>query len=116
MMKRNGVLTLSLLVLFASALGAEQLTTVGIIDISRVYNSFYRDSQAVRELEELRERYQAEIDREVQELEDLKDDLTEAQDDGNQTRIEQLQSRISRQRNYVEIGRASCRERVYTKV
>mgnify|MGYP006266275161 CR=1 FL=1 len=102
MMKRNGVLTLSLLVLFASALGAEQLTTVGIIDISRVYNSFYRDSQAVRELEELRERYQAEIDREVQELEDLKDDLTEAQDDGNQTRIEQLQSRISRQRNYVE--------------
>jgi outer membrane protein len=67
-----------------------------------VYNSFYRDSRAVRELEELRERYQAEIDREVEDLEDLKDDLSRAQDRGNQTRIEQLESQISRQRRYVE--------------
>lgn len=101
-MKRVTVLTIGLLVLLTAGLAAEQLTTVGIIDISKVYNSFYRDSRAVRELEELRERYQAEIDREVGELEDLKDDLAQAQDRGNQTRIEQLNSEISRQRRYVE--------------
>jgi outer membrane protein len=101
-MKRVTVLTIGLLVLLTAGLAAEQLTTVGIIDISKVYNSFYRDSRAVRELEELRERYQAEIDREVGELEDLKDDLAQAQDRENQTRIEQLNSEISRQRRYVE--------------
>ena len=101
-MKRVTVLALGFLLLFAAGAAAEQLTTVGIIDISKVYNSFYRDSQAVRELEELRERYQAEIDREVEELEDLKDDLSRAADQENESRIEQLESRISRQRSYVE--------------
>lgn len=101
-MKRVTVLSIALLLLFTAGVAAEQLTTVGIIDISKVYNSFYRDSRAVRELEELRERYQAEIDREVGELEDLKEDLAQAQDRGNQTRIEQLNSEISRQRRYVE--------------
>jgi outer membrane protein len=101
-MKRITGLTIGLLLMFTAGLAAEQLTTVGIIDISKVYNSFYRDSRAVRELEELRERYQAEIDREVEDLEDLKDDLSRAQDRGNQTRIEQLESQISRQRRYVE--------------
>jgi outer membrane protein len=88
--------------LCAGILGAEQLTTVGIIDIQRVYNSFYRDSRAVRELEQLRERYQSEIDREVQELENLESDLAEARDRGNDTRADRLQSEVDRQRRYVE--------------
>ncbi|MFP4372849.1 MAG: OmpH family outer membrane protein [Spirochaetaceae bacterium] len=101
-MKRVTILAVGFLLLFTVAVGAEQLTTVGIIDISRIYNSFYRDSQAVRELEDLRSRYQAEIDREAEELEELNDDLERAEDSGNESRIEQLESRISRQRSYVE--------------
>ena len=101
-MKRITILAVALFLVFTAALGAEQLTTVGIIDISRVYNSFYRDSQSVRELEELRQRYQAEIDREVQELESLKDDLARAEDQGNESRVEQLETRVNRQRSYVE--------------
>lgn len=101
-MKRRFVLVAGFLMLCAGILGAEQLTTVGIIDIQRVYNSFYRDSRAVRELEQLRERYQSEIDREVQELENLESDLAEARDRGNDTRADRLQSEVDRQRRYVE--------------
>lgn len=101
-MKRTTLLAGALLVLFTGMLGAEQLTTVAVIDISKVYNSFYRDSRSVRELEQLKDRYQSEIDREVEELNDLRDELADAEQAGNESRVEELESEVERQQRYVE--------------
>ena len=64
----------------------EQLTTVAIIDITRVYNSFYRDSAQVRELENLRQQYQAEINEERARL----------------RQVEELDARILEQRQFLQ--------------
>lgn len=81
---------------------AEQLTTVGIVDINRVYNSFYRDSQAVRDLERLRREYQQEINDQVQDLERLRDQRVRAETLGNRTRVEDLDEEILQLQRFLE--------------
>ncbi|MFP4153135.1 MAG: OmpH family outer membrane protein [Alkalispirochaeta sp.] len=85
-----------------SFLAAEQLTTVGIVDINRVYNSFYRDSQAVRDLERLRREYQREIDEQVAELETLRDRRVRAEEMGNENLVEDLDLEIMELQRFVE--------------
>ena len=51
-----------------ASLTAEQITTVGIIDVNKVAQVFFRESQAVRELEEMAMRIQEEIDNITEEI------------------------------------------------
>lgn len=81
---------------------AEQLTTVGVVDIDQVYNSFYRDSQGVRELEQLRQEYQEEIDREVNQLEELEERRAQALERGTQRRVDQLTEEIEDLERYLQ--------------
>jgi outer membrane protein len=91
-----------LAILVATALPAQQLTTVGVVDTDRVYNSFYRDSQAVRELERLRQEYQQEINTELQQLESLRDRRLLAQEQGNDRLVENLNREIAQLERYLE--------------
>lgn len=84
------------------SVSAEQLTTVGIVDIDRVYNSFYRDSQSVRELERLRREYQSEIDGYVQDLESLRDRRFRAEQLNNTGRVEELDEEILQMQTFLE--------------
>jgi outer membrane protein len=83
-------------------LSAEQLTTVGIVDINRIYNSFYRDSQAVRDLERVRREYQQEINDQVRELESLRDRRARMADLGNEGRVEELDEEIAEMQRFLE--------------
>ena len=99
--------TIANLLLFSLALTVvpvhgEQLTTVGIVDINRVYNSFFRDSQEVRELERLRREYQEEIDEQVARLEALRDRRLLAQEQGNSRRVEDLDEEILQLQRFLE--------------
>lgn len=76
------------LALTVGAAGANQLSTVAVVDVQRIYNSFFRDSQAVRDLERLREQYQNEIDSHLERLEDLRTRRLEARNaDDRRTEI-----------------------------
>jgi outer membrane protein len=88
--------------LVPTLISAEQLTTVGVVDIDQVYNSFYRDSQGVRELEQLRQEYQQEIDREVDQLEELEARRAQAQERGTQRRVDQLTQEIDELERYLQ--------------
>ena len=74
---------------------AEELATVGIVNINRIYNAFYRDSQAVRDLERLRAEYQSEIDAQVRQLDSSRSQRTRAQQAGNTFLVEQLDQQIT---------------------
>lgn len=89
-------------VLSISFVAAEQLTTVGIVDINRVYNSFYRDSQTVRELERLRREYQSEIDGYVQDLESLRDRRFRADQLNNTRQVDDLDEEILQMQTFLE--------------
>ena len=79
----------------------QQLTTVGIVDIGKVTMAFYRDSQAVRELEEMTKRLQGELDAITEEINQLKERQLEAERDGNKTLSLQLEEQITNKTNYL---------------
>jgi outer membrane protein len=101
-MLKKIVLTLCLVILSASITSANQLSTVGIVDIDKIYNSFYRDSRGVRDLERMRRQYQEEIDRHVERLQNLQDRRVEAQSDNDETRVAKLEGDILELRNFIE--------------
>jgi outer membrane protein len=73
-MKRRIVLALALIALSAQAFG-QQITRVAVIDLQKVYMTYYKDSQAVRSLEEDKLRINDEIRRlndEIKELQRLR--------------------------------------------
>ncbi len=95
-------LAVLLLIGVGAILQAEQLTTVAVINIDKVYNTFYRDSQAVRELERLRSEYQREINGHLEELEDLRDQRLQARNRGNESRVAQLDRQILEMTRFIE--------------
>ncbi len=100
MLKRAAILVSVMLV--AVAAWGEQLTTVAIIDITQVYNSFYRDSQQVRELENLRRQYQQEIESNRRELQRLEDQRVEAENRGDDVRVDELDQQILEKRQFLQ--------------
>ncbi len=68
--KRIALAALALLALGSAAFG-QQITRVGVIDIQKVYMTYYKDSQAVRALEEAKLAAADEIRRLQDELKDM---------------------------------------------
>ena len=68
---KKGIIVLALGVVASATAAAEQITTVGIVDPVRIYTTFYRESQAVRELESLAQEYRSEVSAHIAELENL---------------------------------------------
>jgi outer membrane protein len=89
------------LALTVSSLGAQQLTTVGIVDVGKVTTAFFRDSQAVRELEDMTIKLQAEIDGISAEINGLKEQKLQAETMGNRGRVLQLDEEIFNKTNYL---------------
>ena len=94
-----GVLLLAALSVTAVA---NQLSTVGVVDVQQVYNNFYRESRQVRELERLRDEYQAEIDGYLDMLEHLQDEYADARDAGNTRRALDLEEEIEELKLFVD--------------
>jgi outer membrane protein len=81
--------------------GAQQLTRFAVVDLARVYSSFFRDSRAVREFEERSARVQSEIDRMTQEIQTLRSQQLDAEARGDQDRALRLESDIYRKSEYL---------------
>jgi outer membrane protein len=81
--------------------GAQQLTRFAVVDLTRVYSSFFRDSRAVREFEERSARVQSEIDRMTQEIQTLRSQQLDAEARGDQERALRLENEIYRKSEYL---------------
>jgi outer membrane protein len=73
-----------------------------VVDLPKVYASFFRDSRAVREFEERSARVQAEIDRMTAEIQELKSSQLNAESAGNQDQALRLESEIYRKSEYLK--------------
>lgn len=101
-MVKRSVFVLAVLAIVTGLAGAEQLTTVAVIDVNKVYTTFYRDSQPVRELERLKQRYQEEIDEQMAQLEDLREQRVQARNNNDQERAEELSDQIYQKQQFIE--------------
>jgi outer membrane protein len=84
------------------SLGAQQLTRFAVVDLPRVYVSFFRESRAVREFEEKSARVQTEIDRMNAEIQTLRTNQITAEFQGNAEQSMRLESEINRKSDYLQ--------------
>ncbi|QQO08201.1 OmpH family outer membrane protein [Breznakiella homolactica] len=100
-MKRTLIISVLLVVLGAASAGAQQLTRFAVVDLPRVYTSFFRDSRAVRDFEERSARVQAEIDRMNEEIQTLRSSKVDAERQGNTEQALRLESEIYRKSEFL---------------
>lgn len=79
----------------AGALFAQQhITNFGVVDTTKVYEQFFRNSSAVKSYEEKRAAFQEEISRRADEIRSLQAKLQEAQDLGMDADVKSYQDSI----------------------
>jgi outer membrane protein len=100
-MKRIVIFTFFLLLGFFS-LEAQQLTRFAVVDLPRVYTSFFRDSRPVRDFEARSTRVQAEIDKMNEEILTLKSQLLDAQAQNDNTRSLRLENDIYKKSEFLQ--------------
>lgn len=88
--------------LLAFSLSAEQLTTVGVVDVSRVYEAFFIDSRQVRELQDLKDSIQQEIDSQVAILRRLQEQKVQAESEGRDEDALTLDQQIYNKTQYIQ--------------
>ncbi|MDR3171157.1 MAG: OmpH family outer membrane protein [Treponema sp.] len=99
-MKRVMVLVLVLGLGFQAA--AQQLTRFAVVDLSKVYIAFFRESRAVREFEERSSRVQVEIDRMTREIQELKNTQFSAETRGDRSEALRLENEAYRKSEYLK--------------
>jgi outer membrane protein len=101
-MKKKACVIFPVLFGVSLSLGAQQLTRFAVVDLPRVYVSFFRESRAVREFEERSARVQTEIDRMNAEIQTLRTNQINAEFQGNAEQALRLESEINRKSDYLK--------------
>ncbi|MDR2493644.1 MAG: OmpH family outer membrane protein [Spirochaetaceae bacterium] len=103
-MMKNKIFALCAAVLCFSGTPAEtqQLTRFAVVDLSKVYLAFFRESQAVREFEDQRDRVQSEIDRMTREIQALKTAQLNAEAQGDRSQAVRLENEVYRNSEYLK--------------
>jgi len=93
--QRIAVLALALCLIPLSGAVAQQITRFAVVDTSRIYTTFYRDSRSVRDYEAKKAQYQGEIQRMTDEIKSLRQQKVDAGAVKDDTKVARLDSEIN---------------------
>jgi outer membrane protein len=103
------IFTLSALPVFS-----DTITKVAVLDYSKILSAFYKDSQAVRELEEMKNQFQQEIERIQKEVRILEERKLNAENSGNNSLALELDNQIFEKkkfsRDYIRVKNSQLTE------
>lgn len=85
----------------AGLASAEQLTTVAVVDIGKVYATFFKDSQSVRDLEKLQQSVQDELNNLQEKLKTAVAERYKAQQDNRPEEVLRLEKEIVSLKNFI---------------
>ena len=94
-MNSKRFIVVALLIFSLAGLSAQQITRFAVVDTSRIYTTFYRDSRSVRDYEAKKTQYQAEIQRMSDEIKDLRQQKVDADTAKDDTKSARLDSDIN---------------------
>ena len=95
---------LGILLLFTGlgiSISSQQLTRFAVVDLPRIYVSFFRESAAVRDFEARSARVQSDIDRMTADIQTMRTQMIEAEFQGNRQRVLQLEVQINQRTDYL---------------
>ncbi|WP_028973523.1 OmpH family outer membrane protein [Spirochaeta cellobiosiphila] len=93
---------LVLICLVSSFAFADRITKVGVVDLSRIYSVYYKESKAVREIEELKKTYQNDINRMNDEIRQLTEKKMKAENDGDDSTALKLDNEIFKKKELLK--------------
>ena len=90
-----------MIVVSMTSLYAQQITKFAVIDTSRIYTTFYRDSRSVRDYEARKTRYQADIQRMSDEIKQLRQQRVDAEAADDTARAKRLERDIEKKTSFL---------------
>ena len=101
-MKSNIKFFAILLVLFCSAkMYSQQITKFGVVDTSKVYSAYFRNSAPVRNYEKKKAEFQEEINKRTEELKTLQQKKLEYEKNGNDSQALRVEAEITKKTDYL---------------
>ncbi len=109
-MHRRSALSLVFFLGFSVLLFSQQITRVAVIDLQKVYMTYYKDSQAVRSFEEEKMRIQTEIQKLGEEIKAMMSSRLEIQAGGDLAALQAFDALLLRKgqflKDYISIKKA----------
>jgi outer membrane protein len=112
---KRALLILLVALLLPAAVSAAKLTMVGVVDLSRIVSDFFQESSSWREIEQLREKTQNTIEERKEELNRLQQRKLEAQDEGKENLVLQLEEEIRKKQEYLKEYNRIMSQRIESK-
>ncbi|MFO7848828.1 MAG: OmpH family outer membrane protein [Spirochaetia bacterium] len=112
---KKKIITILLLLGVASSATAAQLTMVAVIDLTRIVEDYFQESSAWREIENLRERTEENIQEREEEINELKEKRLEAMDEDEEDRVLSLEEEINKQEEYLKEYNRIMSERIESR-
>ncbi len=100
-LNKNIIAFLVVLLCAATSLFAQQITKFGVVDTSKVYSAYFRNSAPVRNYEKKKAEFQEEIDKRTQELKSLQQKKVEYQKAGNESQALKVEAEITKKTDYL---------------
>ncbi len=114
-MKRIVLIALLISFIIPVTASAANLTMVGVVDLSRIVSDFFQESSAWREIEQLREKKENTMEERKDELNKLKQRKLEAQDEGKENLVLQLEEEIRQKEQYLKEYNRIMSQRIESK-
>lgn len=112
---RKAILVVLIAAVLPAAVSAAKLTMVGVVDLNRIVSDFFQESSAWREIEQLRENMQETVEERKEELSKLQQRKLEAQDEGKENLVLQLEEEIRKKRDYLKEYNRIMSQRIESK-
>ena len=96
------LITFAVVSLFAvTNLAAQQITKFGVVDTSKVYSAYFRNSAPIRNYEKKKAEFQEEINKRTEELKTLQQKKLEYEKNGNETQALKVEAEITKKTDYL---------------
>lgn len=98
------MIMISSCVVFAAVCGtafAQQITRFGVVDTSRVYSAYFRNSAPVRNYESKKAEFQNEINKRTEEIQQLQQQKVDYQNAGNDSAALRVDADITKKTDYL---------------
>ena len=97
--KKLGLLCL-LLFLWQGIVSAEQLTKIAVVDIVKIYKAFFQELKTIKDLEDFKKQYEAELDKIDNQLLELDKKIVATKKEGNQEEALKLEEKKEKLKSY----------------
>lgn len=103
-MNKKLMILISMCVAFSAVCGtafAQQITRFGVVDTSRVYSAYFRNSAPVRNYESKKAEFQNEINKRTEEIQQLQQQKVDYQNAGNDSGALRVDADITKKTDYL---------------